>query len=688
MIKLTHYWKLDARRHIFWLPAVFAMGIAIYFALPDEPSLWLVGALNVGALVALVMLWRHKLFRTICGLLLAVTLAMLWSSYQTQSVQLVVVSEAMKPQMVRGVIRNIERTPDGYRLTLSDVSMAQLAPEETPARIRISMRPKRGEFTELPPIGTPVELMAGLLPPMGPALPGGFDFGRFFYFNGIGAVGFGLPPLHVLEKPPATHTFERIRDDFWSWRSNLTDAILRDWGQDRGPIIAGFITGDIRALPEADFNILRASNLYHIVAISGEHMMVISGVVFLLLRWFTLMLPGGLRYRPQMKTVAAVLTLIIVSVYVFVTGLPVSAIRAYLMIALVLISIIIGRQTQPMRSLFIAALIMLVLTPADLFDPGFQLSFSATIALIALIEYRNRNLIRSEMPRWQQWRVHLGTVLLASLVAELATTPFVLSQFNTISIYGIAANTVATPLVSFFLMPLVALFFLMLPLGLTHWVLWLMDRGIAALMWIANTTGNWPHALLAFPSPPEWAVAMFALGLLWLCIWQARWRYWALPFMAVALVSPLFVRPPDVLIGAQLKQIAFRSDHGYLLARGRTTSLLPKIWANGVGEVAFETPAEDDAAWRCDPLGCVANVRGGHRVAFLQNAVAAQDDCALADLLVTMSNGIICPDKTVIDGDALARGGIHAVWFEKDGMRIKAASSWQKHRPWSAMASE
>lgn len=689
---LREGWAAEPRRRFLWYPTAFAVGIAVYFALPTEPNAWLVAGLTLLSLASIALLRRYSALRPFLWMWLLVMIGIAWSSYITFRQHQIVIAQAMPPQMVKGTIRHIERTSDGFRLTLNHLTMSNLAPEETPEQIRISMRPKKNEtMMELPPIGTPVEVMAGLLPPMGPALPGGFDFGRYFYFNGIGAVGFGLPPLHVLEKPPAENIWQQWRDDFWTWRSKLTDRLLREGSPQTGPIIAGFITGDIRALPESNFNILRASNLYHIVAISGEHMMLISGVVFLLLRWVTLWFPARLRYRPQMKTIAAVMTLIIVTLYVFVTGLPPSAIRAYLMIALVLLAVILRRQANPMRSLFFAATLMLIASPANLFDPGFQLSFSATIALIALIEYRTRNFMRLEYTRAQRILNHLGTMLLASFVAELATTPFVLSQFNTIAIFGIVANTLATPLVSFFLMPLVALFFLLLPFGLSSVAVWLMDKGIQLLMAIANEVGSWPHGLQAFPSPPEWAVALFAFGLIWFCIWQTRWRYAAVPLMVIAFISPLFVCPPDVLIGAELKQIAFRSEHGYVLARGRATSLLPKIWANGVGEIAYQPLEKEDPIWRCDTLGCIATVQardGTHRIAFAQNAVALSDDCLLADMIVTSNNGVPCTNKPVIDGDALKNGGIHAVWFQNGHVTIRNAAGWQHHRPWSAVGGE
>ncbi|MEJ0010672.1 MAG: ComEC/Rec2 family competence protein [Alphaproteobacteria bacterium] len=171
---------------------------------------------------------------------------------------------------------------------------------------------------------------------------------------------------------------------FLDWRFGLTDSIIRTLGPHDGPIAAGLITGEARAIPQADFAAFRASNLYHIIAISGEHMVVVGGAIFFLLRLLLLAFPIG--QKPLGKSIAAAVTLVLTTLYLGVTGMPISAVRAYIMMALVLLAIIAGRRPNGMRSLAIAFWLMLLIQPADLFDPGFELSFAASMALIALIE--------------------------------------------------------------------------------------------------------------------------------------------------------------------------------------------------------------------------------------------------------------------------------------------------------------
>lgn len=679
---IQRWWKAEATRHFLWLPVCFGFGIGVYWGLPVEPVAWLLPAI-AGVMLVLAVLLRKRA-RVVMVALVLITLGAAWANVLTLRHHPVILHESLTPRPVSGVVRDIERTEHGVRIILAQVKIEDLAPEETPTRVRLSVRLKKDSDLALPAIGDQIQMMAGMMTPMGPALPHGFDFARFFYFRDLGAVGYGLPPW-VVVTPDAS---PGVKERFMNWRLRVTEDIIATLGTGVGGVAAGLITGDARAITEADYDALRASNLYHIIAISGEHMVVIAGVIFVTLRVLgLLLLPSRLRFRPQVKSVAAAVTLVLVTVYLFVTGLPVSAIRAYVMITLVLLAVIFRRQVDPMRSLAITALLMLVASPANLLDPGFQLSFAATLAIIALVEAA----VLSPSAMLEQHRALrilrlLATMVLISVVAEGATMPLVIAQFNNVSPYGVLANMLATPIVSLFLMPTVALFFILLPFGLQHGALWLMKYGIMALLGIARWISGFPHAQLFAPSIPGYGVALFALGLVWLCLWRTRVRFWGAVPMVLGVATLALTNAPDLLVGGGLKQIAFESSEGYVLARGRPSSMLPELWANGLGHVAL--PEVGAPNWRCDKLGCVARVKG-QVVAFPYDAAALLDDCRNAQVVVTSFADVKCASSAkVIGGEPLAKSNVTAVWFENGGMRIETSAQWQGERPWSVLADE
>lgn len=684
--QLETWWGREATRHFLWLPACIAAGIALYYALPVEPALPVLPVLAASGLSAYGLL-RKRLSPLLKGLAVGLLLVLLGAAYaniRAHASQPIMLREALTPRPVKGVVRDIERTAQGVRLTLKSPIIQGLPTEQTPMQIRLSVKLKKDAAFTLPHIGDEVVLRAGLMAPMGPALPNGFDFARYFSFRDIGAVGYGLPPWEVTKADDGGSLANR----FWSWRANLTDAIVRSLGTDTGGIAAGLITGDGRAISDADFDALRASNLYHIIAISGEHMMIISGVIFISLRLLLLLLPKRIALRPEGKPIVALISLAIVTLYLFVTGLPISAVRAYVMIALVLMAMVLRRQVDPMRSLAMAALLILLVDPPSLLDPGFQLSFAATLALVALIEARLvAALPMLERGKFRSGLHHLITLLLASVVAEAATTPLVISMFNNLSLYGVFANAVATPLVSLFLMPTVALFFILLPFGLQSVALNLLNAGVKALLALAYFVAELPYAQWFVPSLTTVGLALFITGLLWLCLWQTRARRYGIVAMLVGVASVFTVSLPDVLVTGNLKQIAFRSNEGYVLARGRASALVPELWANGLGHKALAKADTPD--WRCDAQGCVAQVED-KKIAIPSDATALVQDCLHAAIIISDAVAPGCAESVkVINPKRVSEGSVTALWLRPDGhVRVETSADWQGNRPWSIASSE
>ena len=675
--QLNNWWKVEATRHFLWVPVCFAAGIAGYYGLAHEPVRWLLPSLSLLALLATVLL-RRRALPLMLGLLLVMLGATL-AQYRTHAHAPTMLRESLSPRIVLGVVKDIERTQTGVRLLLRNVTVDGVAESLTPKQIRLSVKFKKGASFELPRVGDGIKIRAGLMPPMGPALPGGFDFARYFYFKDIGAVGYGLPPWEVVGAQADTSRAAQ----FWTWRANLTDRIVKQLGAETGGIAAGLITGDGRAISEEDFKALRASNLYHIIAISGEHMVIISGVIFVALRLLMLLLPVQLALRPEGKSAAAALTLALVTLYLFVTGLPTSAVRAYVMIALVLLAVIFRRHVDPMRSLAVAALLMLAYDPAMLLDPGFQLSFAATLAIVALVEARLFRLPPSiERGRLRMVLHHMVTLVLVAVVAEAATAPLAISMFNNFSLYGVLANSLATPLVSLFLMPVVALFFILLPLGLEGVALSLLHYGISALLGLAQWVAGLPHAQLFVPTMPDWGLALYAIGLLWACLWHTRIRRVGVAVAMFGVATLVLTHTPDMLVTGTLKQIAFRSADGYVLGRGRVDAMIPEMWANGLGYRALEKA--DKPHWRCDALGCVAQVNG-QKVALPTNLAALTEDCTRAQAIIAAQSPATCASNVqVLDGRALTDNSVTALWLgEGKAPRIESSADWQGERPWS-----
>ena len=660
-------WR-EATAGLLLMPLAFIAGIAFYFALPAEPPLM---PLAFAAALLGVWWWRwrrraHPAQAAALGAFL-LALGLFWAAFYTAQIRHTMLERATSPRPVTGIIETIEITAKGHRITLAQVTVAGLTPDETPKRVRLALR---GQIPDLQ-LGDKVRLNAGLLPPMGPALPHSFDFARYFFFRDIGAVGYGLNPITILAKGREGEGWRAM----WArWRHTLTTEIMATLPLPHGAVAAGLITGEDSAIPQATFDQLRAANLVHIIAISGTHMVMIAAILFVGARLIMLPIPG-FGQRPRAKQVAAVVTLIGLTGYLLITGLMLSAIRAYVMMALILFAVLFDREVIPMRSLVLTALFMLLYDPSDLLEPGFQLSFVATMAIIAYLESRKAPPLRFSPGAFATYLVWM---VMVSVVAEGATAPLVIHHFNNLALYGVFANALLSPVVAALIMPMVALYFLLLPLGVEAFALKIMYYGIEAMLRVAEFISGLPHALTFLPSLPGWGAALFVAGLIWLCMLSGRLRWVGIMPMMLGVASLLTVHLPDVMATAELKQIAIRKEDGYVLVRGRAQSLIPELWANGTGSAKLPY---NPKAWGCDRHGCVAEV-AGMRIAFPEYYEALAEDCALSRFILTRLKDARCDSATRVFNSYYTQGVV-GLFIENGRIRAETSRDWQGRRPWS-----
>ena len=145
------------------------------------------------------------------------------------------------------------------------------------------------------------------------------------------------------------------------------------------------MTGDRSGIAEATNQLMRDSNLYHIVSISGLHMSMLAGFVYAALR---LALAGvqavGLLVGRPVHKLAALVALMVATAYLWLSGGGVPTERAWLMVAVMLVAVLADRRAISLRTVALAALVILLVAPEALVTPGFQMSFAATSALILL----------------------------------------------------------------------------------------------------------------------------------------------------------------------------------------------------------------------------------------------------------------------------------------------------------------
>lgn len=230
----------------------------------------------------------------------------------------------------------------------------------------------------------------------------------------------------------------------------------------------------------------------HLLALSGMHLGILYGLMYILLirrirysdwKWFFL--------PPILLTVWG---------YAFIAGMPVSLVRASIMLTLATIAALAQADTPPLHILALSALVILLFTPAALMQAGFQLSFISVFFILVLYRpVRERLGIRNKV----------ADLLLLSVVAQLGTAPLSIWYFHSLPLLGALVSIVLIPLTTIIIY--LGLLLLAVPVGC---VAGLLNAAIALQDWIVRTAGSIPHSTITDLYPAWWQVLLAYMLLL------------------------------------------------------------------------------------------------------------------------------------------------------------------------------
>ena len=678
---------LDAEeRHrsgFLWLPVAYGIGILGYFNLPSEPALWAGPA--VAALLAVLAVLAQGGRRWLMLMAMFAALGLGVSAWRTALMHAPVPERPMMAE-VKGHIESIDLTPQRSRILLRVLSVEGLKPAETPYRVRIGVA---GHLALEP--GSAVTLRASLAPPSGAALPGGFDFRREAYFRGIGAIGYAIGPVLPWQgEPPAPMHLKllAILDDA---RNLLTRRIAQTIEGPAGAVAAALVTGKRSLIPDEANDALRLSGLYHIVSISGLHMVLAAGVLFWSIRAL-LALSTRLALRWPIKKMAAGGAMLGATAYCLFAGSEVATIRSLIMTLVMLGAILLDRPALAMRNLAISALIVLTLQPEALLGPSFQMSYAAVAALIAA-----QGLWRpgaGEGPPHRGRMSRLGRAILAgfagiivtTLVASLATAPFAAYHFYRVNPYGLIGNSLGIPLVSLVVMPAAVAGSLLYPFSLDEPIWRLMGIGIRGVMVVANWVAGFDNASLPAPIVRHSLFSAFVLAMLLVILPVSRLRWIGLLPLAVWLASLAMPQTPDILVQENGRIVLARGEGGRyrVLAPGVSADFVLSQWLPALGDPRLpKDPSLRDGV-RCDRQGCTLRLADGRWLALPQKLEALREDCARADIIVTPLEKQAClGTPLLIDAQRLRQLGTLWLWSRPNReWHIEGTRAQNHHRPW------
>lgn len=484
--------------------------------------------------------------------------------------------------------------------------------------------------------------------------PGGFDYAAFLARDDVYVLG------------AANGRAVTVVDAATPWRVEMRRRALAAMERSLPPVSAallgGLLIGARGDLPPDVLDGFRRAGVYHVLAVSGFNVALIASAIFAV----------ALLARAARRT-AATAAIVVVLGFATIVGTEPSVLRAAIMAVLVLAALLLDREASVVNSLALAALVILAVRPGDLFDPGFQLSFAATLGIVL-----------APLPRG-----YVAGAVAVSLAAQLAVLPITLAHFNQISTIGILANLAVVPLAG-----------LATILGLAAVTVSVVSDTVAGAMFdstwpvlvllrgVVRLAAGVPGALVHLPAPSWAAIAAYTVALgSALLAWVERHdrpavsrvagacAFWLLLGAVVATAWPM-VRPAGdrlrvtVLDVGRGQAIVIERPHRgtavVLSGTRRETAdrvVAPYLWNRGVRELATIIATDDarDSAERLQKLfairepprgvvDVITDARGG--------PAAVAIDHGLASFVVVLDADVVAArgrrDATVLALDAAA----------------------------------
>ncbi len=634
---------------VFLLTAIAAgIGAVYYFGLAREPY-WVELAIPAFLFGCLVILLRDTLIRRVSlVLILSFITGMVAAKWETQRYATTVLGSAVSTMLTARIVSvEQEAEEDGkagrWRIVADVLATEKPHLRYAPQRLRLSAR----DLPALSETGSVLKGAVRLRAHGGPVRSGQYDFAFHGFFRGHGGNGFYLGTPEIVENAAVSEPQEkswsaRVEAIIGQLRALIGGRIMQALNGEEGAVAAALISGQRAGISEATNEALRIAGLAHILSISGLHLALAAGIVMVSVRGLAGLFPSLSLYYP-VKKIAALISLFSSGFYLALSGADVAAQRSFIMLAVMLFAVIMDRKALTLRNLAIAALFSILVTPHEILGPSFQMSYSATGALIAgfaWVKLRKRQ--NPEKAERQTglfhtvWRWLIG-IIATSLLAGTASGLYAAFHFNNMAPLGMLGNALALPVISVLIMPFAVIALLLMPLGLEWLPLQVMGKGIELVKWIAHfVAGLSPDlipGLLPAPVLLLWTTAMLSAMIL-----TSHLRLISLVFLGAGFVSLITTDLPDIIISEDARLVAVRQNNILYVNRARPAAFTTDNWrkAYKITEVSVPDKKETEGSegFICLDGLCSFDLANGQVLAYAENRDAAQIACNIGDIII------------------------------------------------------
>lgn len=576
---LETYFK-EQHRWVHWFPVGMILGSSVYFSLLNEPDNYFLGLIFLVFLLSLYFR-KNPLLHFLMYQIWGATICFLIAFFKTNLLSTPMINENMKNVELSGSVNSIEynqyKNEPTIKVTLENVKLNNF---NLNAKIRLNLPEEHATDLDL---NDYISVNADVYQfPMPCSLHGYFARRAAYLDKVAGSAKFLEFNQHI--------TFPE--SGFSKFRQSITKLLLSKMHKPYGAVAAALVTADKSYIPNELRQNFADAGLAHVLVISGLHLSLIAGLIFFLIRRL-LCIYYPVAVRVPAKKIAAVLTIFASGFYMALANFGVPVQRSFIMISLIMFAICINRTAFSMRSLVIACVFVLLISPDMVLSASFQLSFAAVLGLLAFYE----NLWGSICDRFFNnfknlalKKIILGVlgIFATTFVASLATTPFSIVFFQRFSLVAVLGNLMAIPFVGIFVMPLGLLSVVSVAFGGWSFAFYLWEFSLEILCKIAIWTASIPGSAILVKAVPNSAVMVFFYGFMWLCLWKKMWRFLGVIPIIISIIIWQKYDPPFIYIDSQPSVIAVNNNDEVFILGNKNNTFNTKIWLQEWGKQSFE----------------------------------------------------------------------------------------------------
>ncbi len=506
--------------------------------------------------------------------------------------------------------------------------------------------------------------------------PNDFDFTIDADSKKIGAYGFGFGEVKILKKAEISSIdewFNQIRD-------KINTRILQAITGDSAGIAVTLLTGERSMISKETMSNIRNSGLAHLISISGFHLSLASAIFFFTTR-FLLSRNEYLALNFDLKKIAAVMAIIGSYFYLGISGAPLPAQRAFLMVLFVLMCLLFDKSPNPKRVAMLALFAMILYNPYGVFNIGLQLSFVAIITLIISTELlaKYKNNFNGNIFTKSTW--YIIEIILLSIMIEITTLPFLMHTFQNIALLGFMANILAIPIAGFFVMPCGFIAIFLMPLGLEKYVLVLMKYGILLIEKVAEFVAHLDHATWISPQLSGLGLVIAIIGFFIFALLKSNFRFIGIIIFASGFLTLNFIKKPDILFDKDQKFFAiYDKKDGLIFSKKLRESKRRDRWLKEMNEEEFKyltNYKKEKSVW-CEENQCLIE-RDKKVLVVLKREINSRICKNDFDVIVNLTAKYALPDciksdKIKIDNmDFYKKGGQFFYFDERGNLEIKTS---------------